>query len=68
MNTHPLRLARLKKGLSQIDLALILKTSHTRISLVERGYIQFNDAEKKKCSEILEEPCRLLFPAGGSSK
>lgn len=64
MQVHPLKIARVKKGISQIELAQHLKTSATRISLVERGYRQFNKAEKRRCSEILEETVEVLFPGG----
>lgn len=64
MEVHPLKIARIKNGISQLELARLLKTTDTRVSLVERGYALFTETEKAWCSEFFSTPVLELFPEG----
>lgn len=47
------RTLRFLKELSQWDVAVKTSISQSRISLAERGYVKFTDAEKAAISEVL---------------
>lgn len=58
----PLKLARLQRGLRQMDVALKLGISPARISFFETGLMQPPDDIKKQLSELLDCPMSELFP------
>ena len=66
-----LREARWKKNLTQIELAIRGGLSQTRISMIERGYIEPRISEIKLLANVLElKPTELEFknPPFGKSR
>ena len=56
-----MKIARIKKEVTQIDLWMKTGIPQWRISLIERG-ITPKDEEAKKLSDALGEKCENLFP------
>ena len=57
----PLRLARLKKGLSQWDVAKRTGISQTVISLYEREYVKPSDLNKAKLAKLYGRKIEKLW-------
>jgi len=68
-----LKLARIKREMTQVDLWLKTDIPQWRISLIERGLIPRSE-EKRKIADVLGLPLEDLFPpvdqtrAGGGDK
>tara|TARA_B100001964_G_C13669958_1_gene352851 strand:+ start:303 stop:500 length:198 start_codon:yes stop_codon:yes gene_type:complete len=60
--------ARFYAGLSQYDIALKTGIPQSRISLIERGYFNPSDEEKKKISKVLRHKTEDLFSEQRSRK
>jgi predicted transcriptional regulator len=54
MNTSTLRIERVKKGLTQGDLAKQTKVPRWRISMYESGVLKLRDEEIKRLGEALK--------------
>lgn len=54
--------ARMAKGLTQEQLALLVELSPDQISLIERGLRVPKPVAAKRISKVLGVPVRLLFP------
>lgn len=63
-----LREARFFKGLNQWDISLKTGISQSKLSLVERGYIDLREDEKKKIAKVLNCKVTEIFPENGESK
>lgn len=61
---HPLRLERLKNGLTQYALAELSGVAQVRISYAERGYNCLKDHQKKALAEALELTVEEVFSEG----
>jgi len=59
---EPLRLARLTRGLTQLDVAMSAGVSQPRLSYSERGYNFLKPYEKKRLAEFFEMDVDELFP------
>ena len=53
--------ARFRAGLSQYDIALKTGIPQSKLSLGERGYLNFNEVEKKKIAKVLNCKPHDLF-------
>lgn len=62
MGVTNLKLARIKKGISQWQLAGQIGIGYTKLSMIETGRIEATDEVKRKCSKVLGIPIRELFP------
>lgn len=59
------KIARIKKGLTQAQLCKIVKTSPKKLVEIERGnYTKVNIALAKKISEVLDVEFEKLFLKG----
>ena len=56
-----LREARFFKRLTQCDVSIKTKIPQTKISLIERGYVEASENEKKALSKALGVPVSELF-------
>jgi transcriptional regulator with XRE-family HTH domain len=56
-----LRLARILAHLSQDELGLQANIDQSKISRIERGYIQPSAKERQKLAEVLSQKEELLF-------
>lgn len=63
-----LREARFLKGLNQYDLSLKTGISQSKISLIENGYLNPKEQEKKKIARALRFPVDKLFGDNGGPK
>ena len=59
--TH-LKIERIKREIPQWRLASQLGIDHTKLSMIETGWLEAPDEIKKKCSKILSLPVKELFP------
>ena len=53
MENEKLRIARLVKRITQYDLTKATEIPQCKISLIERGYVQPREDEKKKLAKAL---------------
>ena len=63
----PLRLTRLIRGLTQIQLSLHTGITPDKISLYEHGYVEPNQDRKKKLASALNVSVDHIFPNGKKS-
>lgn len=63
-----LREARFFKGLNQWDISLKTGISQSRLSLVERGYVNLREDEKKKIAKVLGYKVADIFPDNGGPR
>lgn len=61
VSLYPLRLERLKKGLTQYALAELSGVSQVKISYAERGYNCLKDHQKKALAKALGFSVEYLF-------
>ncbi|MFQ5861490.1 MAG: helix-turn-helix domain-containing protein [Candidatus Brocadiales bacterium] len=61
---HPLRLERLKKGLTQYALAELSGVAQVKISYAERGYNCLKEHQKEALAKALGLTIKELFPEG----
>ena len=59
---HPLRLERLRKGLTQYALAELSGVAQVRISYAERGYNCLKKIQKEALAKALDSTVEKLFP------
>ncbi len=59
---HPLRLERLKRGLSQYALAELSGVAQVKISYAERGYSSLKHHQKEALAKALRLTIEELFP------
>ena len=57
-----LREARFFKGLNQWDISIKTGIPQSKLSLVERGYIDLREDEKKKIAKVLGYKVAEIFP------
>jgi len=57
-----LREARFFKGLNQWDISVKTGIPQSKLSLVERGYIDLREDEKKKIAKVLDCKVANIFP------
>ena len=57
-----LREARFFKGLNQWDISVKTGVPQSKLSLVERGYIDLREDEKKKIAKVLNCKVADIFP------
>lgn len=63
-----LRETRLKKGLSQLDLAKLTNIAPTDISRIENGWLKPYPGWRRKLTEALDVPEDELFPKEASNE
>lgn len=56
-----LKVARLERGLAQLDVAKVLRTSPVRVALLERGAVSPKAEEREKLTRLLGVEEELLF-------
>ena len=59
-----LREARFFKGLNQWDISVKTGIPQSKLSLIERGYIDPREDEKKKIAKVLSCKVMDIFPEG----
>ncbi len=65
---NKIREARLKKGLSQVELGNRVGVSYGTMSRLECGHIQPNKHLKRELSRVLKVSLSWLFPPGAKRK
>ncbi len=62
MENMDLRIARVKRKMSQWELSYKTRISQGRISLFERGFRQPTKEQAEKIAEALQEDIKDIFP------
>ena len=60
-----LREARFFKGLNQWDISVKTGIPQSKLSLIERGYVDPREDEKKKIAKVLGQKVAEIFPENG---
>ena len=62
-----LRMERILKGFNQYDIALKTGIPQSKISLIERGYLEPKKEEKRKIAKALNLKVSEIFPEKGGN-
>ncbi|HUV58526.1 MAG TPA: helix-turn-helix transcriptional regulator [Desulfatiglandales bacterium] len=65
---NKLRKTRVLKEMNQFQLRIATGIHQSRISLIENGYVEPRDDEKKRLAKALKEPVETLFPTPAKGK
>jgi transcriptional regulator with XRE-family HTH domain len=63
-----LKVALVRRGLDQAELARLLHATPSRVSRIVRGHVRPRSRERVRIARILQIPAWRLFPAAGRGR